>query len=145
MSDATMTDLAHLVEVATEVQLKDRLVKVSKVKVKNIPTIMATVSPILGLLRAYQKEGRSADVFQLVTEYYAPMLKLSRELCDLTEAELDELELDDLLLLLEAIFALNMDFFIRRVLPLLSEEMVKLAAVLKPLKPMLGGKKLSSV
>lgn len=132
------TDLASLLATEKTINIGGKDVVVKKMRVKQIPPVIATISPFAHLLKSYKDQGEQFDMMQVVLYHNVEALQLVKILCDEEPEFVDELDIEELVVLVTAIVEVNLDFFVRRVLPLLSGEMARLASVMPKLTQEVG-------
>lgn len=112
-------------------------VEIHRIKVKQLNLVMKSAAPFYHRLSAMKKELEAQkrkllkgeltsvetptlDLYGLVCEYGDSLVDIIAILTDKPLAWVEELDLEETAILFEAIIEVNLDFFIQRVLPLLS-------------------------
>lgn len=101
----------------------DTEIKVQRIKVGRIPPIIKAAGGLLGYLTS---DGYKLDYFRLMALHADDCLNLLAALSEQPREVIDNLDVDDAARLFMDVIELNLDFFVRRVVPLLSEEMARL-------------------
>lgn len=111
------------------VNVQGQEVEVKRIKVKQLSSVMAAITPFLYLLGDLKDSKTNAvDIAPLLTHHTESALVLISLLCDKDRAWLDELEIDELIVIGSAVLEVNLDFFIQKVLPSALREMERLKA-----------------
>lgn len=107
-------------------------VTVRTIRVKDVSTVLKHIRPIATLLAESTKGGHKAfDVLTAMESSADDVIALVTLLSGIEPAKVAELELDDMIQLTQKVLEVNLDFFIRKVLPLLSGAMGQLKPALQ--------------
>lgn len=114
-----------------QVSISDgRVVKVYKCKVKQIARITALISTVLSDLgysnmddskAVAELETRTSNpafLLQLVANNVGDLMSVAASLCDMSDDEFQELDLEDAQAIIEKEVEINKDFFLNRLLPM---------------------------
>lgn len=96
---------------------------IRQLKVGAVPTVLRAVQPIAGLLMNTETKVDFTQMFMLHSDECLNLLSI---LCGEDRDWVDNLEIDEAITLFNALLEVNLDFFVRRVLPLLSGALEKL-------------------
>lgn len=86
-------------------------------KVKALPEVMRAVQPIAHLVM----QQSNIDIPSLVMVYSDQCLTLTAALAGVSRDVIDEMEIDQVVDLFAALFEVNLDFFIQKVLPIIKK------------------------
>lgn len=98
-------------------------VLLKRIKIGRIPKIALAAGPLMSLL---SKDGLKLDIPSLLTFHSTDALNLLAALLNKDREFVDELDFDDAATLLADVIELNIDFFVRRVLPVCSGALQRL-------------------
>lgn len=103
-------------------------IEIKQIKVGQMTKIMRIAYPFYDKLKAIKDEAKKnpqkdigIDLFSLVVEHGDSIIDLMAVLTNKDREWAENLELDSLVSLFTAVVEVNLDFFIQRVLPLLSK------------------------
>lgn len=123
MSDTT--DLGTIIPTEEPLTIQGKVVTPRTIKVKQLPGIISTIQPFAGL---FTGGGVSTlDLPSLIINHTPAAVELVHQLTGEDTEWIEGLELDEMVLVLTRVVEVNLDFFIRRLLPLLSGAMVRLS------------------
>lgn len=115
-------------------KVKGEVIEIRQIKVGQLPKIMRIVAPYFEKLRALKKDaGAEGDVnlLEIICDYTDPVIDTIAVIINKDRAWIEELDLDEMVVLFDAILVTNVDFFIQRVLPSLSKLVTGLGGVVK--------------
>jgi hypothetical protein len=119
---------AFFVEPRT-VMVRDRSVEVKPLRVKHLSRAARLAEPIL---RAVSDEGTTGVNWVRVMQHADEVVGLCALATGLDEEFVGDLELDELMAIASAVFEVNADFFVRRLLPAAVEAMGRIAPAIPP-------------
>lgn len=107
-------------------------VEITQIKVGRVPALLEVVLPIYAMLTQGGKPGSPAINLQaMFMEYSSDCLRVLAVLANQEKVWVDNLEIDEAIELFAELVEVNLDFFVQKVLPLLSGAMVKLSQKVK--------------
>lgn len=131
-AEESMKRLETLAGVVPErtIQIGDRtiVVQIKQIKTGKIPKLVKAAGNLMQLLTNKQV---SLDVPQLIMYFPEECLNVLALLCDQPREVIDEFELDDTVTLITDALAVNVDFFVRRILPSMRGRLVEMVAAQK--------------
>lgn len=92
---------------------------IKKLRVKQIRQVMEIIRPVAAQVNV--KSIKEADVLALVSEHTDTVLNLVSVLSEMDKDKFEELAVDDLVTITTKVLEVNLDFFIKNVLPKFSE------------------------
>jgi hypothetical protein len=101
-----------------------RVIDVTPIKTREFPAFTAALEPVFGMLAA------GADVPTLMLRNSDAVIAATAIGLRIPRAELDDLELDDLVIAAAKVMEVNADFFARRVLPALNQTTTRMGGLL---------------
>lgn len=103
------------------------------IKVNQVGPVLAAIRPFNGHIKAAmaasadgQNPAQNFDVLEVLEHHTDNLITLVSTLTGEDKTFIENLELDDMIKITVAVMEVNLDFFIRKVLPLLSGEMARL-------------------
>lgn len=145
MSDAE--DLSLLANESPTITISGKTMKLNRVRMKQLSRVLALAQPMADKLfkkTPAPKQGKQADesanlikeginIANLVVAHGDELVQLIAEIQsygndDITAEWIENLEIDEVITLAGAVFEVNLDFFIQRVVPALSQALASLNA-----------------
>ena len=132
------------------VSLKNEVLEIKQIRVGQISRALRIAHPFYESLTQAKDSAKKSkdlgeygfDVYRLVMENTDSIIDMVALLCNKDREWVEELSLDDLIALFSAIVEVNLDFFIQRLLPLLSGLAVEIGKNIQGKMP--AGQALSS-
>lgn len=105
-----------------------RVATIQRVSVRTLGPALELLAKVVADLKLDITQGVDADAFggdpaailKLVSKYYEDVVAVTADHCDLSLEEVKALDAGDGVLLAQAVYVLNQDFFTKNVLPALS-------------------------
>ena len=112
-----------------------REVAVCPLKVGQLPAFASAVRPLLPQLNSFvtEREFNLAAAFDLVEQHFDTVLIAAAAATSIPEEEIQEAAVDEFVELVVAIFAVNVDFFVKRLLPSLERDLAELGELVRAL------------
>ena len=109
-----------------------RQIKVTPLRMRQLPGFAAAVKPLLADLGEALKSGRMSrdTVLTLIEEHTAQLVCLVSAATDVEAHELSEAQADEFLEIATAVLRVNLDFFVRSLLPTVARALPELDAAL---------------
>jgi hypothetical protein len=134
------TDLNKIIPSDEPMVIGGKTITPRTMKVKQLPAVLKAVQPFAGVF----KDGvQSLDIPTLLIDHTPNVVELVHQLTGEDKEWVENLELDEMIEVFTKVVEVNLDFFIRKVLPLLSEAMVRLGGGLSS-KTQISGQASSS-
>jgi hypothetical protein len=127
------SDLDAVIPTRKTTTLAGEVIVIAQIKVGALPAVLAAVQPLSHLLM--QKDVSAEIISSLFLSHGDDALNLLSALSGKPRKWVDALELDDAIALFIDLLEVNLDFFIQRVLPLLTGGMQELVAKLQAQAP----------
>lgn len=137
----TVESLETIVPVAQEpLIIGGKSVTPKVIKVNQVGPVLAAIRPFNGHIKAAMamsaaggNPAQNFDVLEVLEHHSDNLITLVTTLTGESREFIGDLDLDDMIKITVAVMEVNLDFFIRKVLPLLSGEMARLGkGLLKP-------------
>mgnify|MGYP001167517465 CR=1 FL=1 len=146
-AERSVNELETLLPVPKTITIKGEEIPVGLIKVGRVAAVVKALQPFAHLLpKAGDKPGRkNIDFFTIVLNHTDDAINLCVELTSRDKAWVEDLDIAELVELLSAIVERNLDFFIQRVLPSVSEATAKLIRAFYGLAASKSGHSASSV
>ena len=140
-------ELETLLPTPMTVTIKGEEVPVLLIKVGKLSAVVKAIQPFSHLLpKAGEKAGKkNIDFFDIVMNHTDDAIGLCVVLADRDRAWVEDLDIAELVILLSAIVERNLDFFIQKVLPSVSEATARLIRAFYGLGASKSGQQASSV
>lgn len=131
-TETKVDDMEKMLPAQTSVNIKGESININYIKVGKLSAVVAILQPMAKYLPTPGDTQRSnpIDVMSLVMNHTDDAVKLVALLTGKTDDWVKDLDIDELVLLLTAVVEVNLDFFIRRVLPSVSKAMEQLGGSL---------------
>lgn len=134
VSTDAAADLSAVIPEQQTIVIADQEIIVRQIRIGQLPAVLRAVQPIAHLL----KQKGPLDLQSLFLLYADDCLTLLAVLAGKPRAWVDDVEIDDAIRLFSALLEANLDFFVRRVLPLLPQVMEQLRGKVDQLTAMAG-------
>jgi hypothetical protein len=119
-----MSDLASIIPEANLIHIGGKDIEIKTMKVKQLSATVRSIQPFVSALG---KNGLvNVDVPNIIMSHTDNVVELVQILTGEDKAWVEELGIDELVIVFTKLVEVNLDFFTRKVLPLLSVAMVKL-------------------
>ena len=119
------SDLDKIIPQTNEVTVGGKTIEIKTMKVKQLS---ATIKAIQPFAAAFKAQRDSFDAAEIVMSHTDSVVDLVVILTGETKEFVEELGIDELVILFTKLVEVNLDFFIQKVLPLLSGAMGRLSA-----------------
>lgn len=110
-------DIEKVVPKAVEVTIKSETLTIKPFKFAQLPKVFKLIQPILDTLNTLQGQSRPALIAAIIAEHGDRVVELVKMTTGKDQAWADELDMDEGASILGAILEVNLDFFIKGVLP----------------------------
>ena len=128
--DTSQTDVTTVIPTFKSIPIAGESLEVRTFKVGALPAVLLAVQPIAHMLMQKDKPLDLTSMFMLHAD---DCLNLLSALSGKPRVWVDGLEMDEAITLFSALFEVNLDFFVQRVLPLLPDVLEHLRTVMENL------------
>lgn len=129
------TDLNKIIPTDEPLTIGGKTITPRTMKVKQLPAVLKAVQPFAG---AFKGGVQSLDIPTLLIDHTPNVVELVHQLTGEDKEWVENLELDEMIEVFTKVVEVNLDFFIRKVLPLLSGAMARLGSGLPSKTPISG-------
>lgn len=125
-STSLTTSLETLIPQPVEIEIGGKNISILPIKVGKLPAFIRAVAPFIGAF----KQSSEVDFIALLGDHGDAVLDACAIGSGLPRAEIDELDPAQLVRIAQAIVEVNMDFFIRRLGPAVSQAAARATAMI---------------
>ena len=130
--DKAADDLNKIIPTPVFVEVAGEKVQIRTIKVKYLSLVLKEIQPFASVFKQSQE---NVDLIQVAMDHIDNVIVLVATLVEKPQEWVEELEIDELVSVFTKLVEVNIDFFIRKVIPSLSEGMGKLNSDLKRQTP----------
>lgn len=117
-----MSELTSIFSEPTELKIGEKIIKINTVTMGNIPKVTGVISKILNILPDIQNpKKQTAAILSFVTNDFASFTELLKVTTDLTEKEINDLNIGAGVQILARVIKENASFFAQHVAPAVQE------------------------
>lgn len=117
------SDLDKIIPQTNEVTVGGKTIEIKTMKVKQLSATIKAIQPFAAAFKAGQGQVDMADIVMNNTDNVVDLVHI---LTGESKEFIEELGIDELIIVFTRLVEVNLDFFIQKVLPLLSEAMGRL-------------------
>jgi len=130
----TAAGISAVIPEYQSIVIADQEVIIRQIRIGQLPAVLRAVQPLSHMLM----QAAPLDIKSMLMLYADDCLTLLQVLSGRPRDWVDALEVDDAIALFSALLEVNLDFFVRRVLPLLPQVMGQLRGKADQLSTMAG-------